>query len=230
MISNSERKRDRSSGLAALNNDEFKILEVVGGWRNVIETVLPTLIFVIGLVITKDFRAPALLALGVMVVLLALRLFAKKSFKHLLLALITMGASVYVAWKTGESVNVFLVSILKNSTYGSIVLVSILVRWPLLGVMLGYLRGEKTAWRHGEEWKLTRVRYYQITIIWLCVFIARLSVQLPLYFGGYAQWLGVTKLALGMPTDIVAAYLCWLLLRTLPKKNQVLSNKELTTA
>lgn len=218
-------EREKTSGLAALNNEEFKILEVVGGWRNVIETVLPTLIFVIGLVATGDFRIPTLLALATIVFLLLLRLVAKKSFKHLLLALLTTGASVYVAWKTGESVNVFLVSILKNSIYGSVVLVSILLRWPLLGVMLGYIRGEKTAWRNGDEWKLTRVRYYQITIIWLCVFIARLSVQLPLYFGGYAQWLGVTKLALGMPTDIVAAYLCWLLLRTLPKKKSEISNK-----
>ncbi|MFY9263305.1 MAG: DUF3159 domain-containing protein [Actinomycetaceae bacterium] len=211
-------EQTKRSGLAAINDDDFNILTVVGGWRAVIETVLPTLTFVIGLITTGDYLIPAFAALILVTTFAITRIMQGKSVKPAIISVVTMAASVYVAWKTGQAVNVFLISILKNATYGSVVLLSILVRWPVLGVMLGLIRGEKTAWRKGEEWKLTRVRYYQITTVWLFVFIARLSVQVPLYFHGYAEWLGIAKLTLGLPTDILAAYLSWLLIRSLPKR------------
>ncbi|XCB29793.1 DUF3159 domain-containing protein [Arcanobacterium hippocoleae] len=215
----------KKSGLHALNADDFNILNVVGGWRAVFEAVIPTLTFVVLLITTGDYLVPALIAFGLCCTFAAARAIQRLSVKPALSGVLTMAASVFVAWKTGQAVNVFLVSILKNMTYGSIILVSILVRWPLLGVMLGYLRGEKTRWRHGQEWALTRVRYYQITWVWTFIFAARLSVQIPLYFGGHAQWLGIMKLTLGLPADILAAYICWQLLRTLPKRNRKAGNQ-----
>lgn len=216
----------KRAGLAAINEDDFNILTVIGGWRSVAEAVLPTLTFVIGLVATGDYLKPALVALTLVVIFAVTRIVQKKSIKPAISGVITMAASVFVAWKTGQAVNVFLISILKNTTYGSLILLSILARWPLLGVMLGFIRGEKTAWSKGEEWKLTRVRYYQITWIWFFVFLARLSVQVPLYFHGYAEWLGIAKLTLGMPTDILAACLCWLLIRTLPKRKKARAEEQ----
>lgn len=208
----------KKSGLAAINNDSFDALTVIGGWRVVVEAVVPTLIFLIGLNLTGDYLLPAGLALGFTTIAALTRLVQRMPVRPALIGVLSMTASVFVAWKTGQAVNVFAISILKNTFYGSLLLVSILVRWPLLGVMLGAVRGEKTRWRKGSEWKLTRVRYYQITWLWFFVFVARLSVHIPLYFSGNMEWLALMKLSLGMPADIVAAYFSWRLLRTLRKQ------------
>ena len=211
----------KKSGLAAINEDEFDALTVIGGWRVIVEAVTPTIIFLVGLNLTGDYLLPAGLALCFTSIAALIRLIQRLPVRPALIGVLSMSASVFVAWKTGQAVNVFAISILKNTFYGSLLLISILVRWPLLGVMLGAVRGEKTRWRKGEEWKLTRLRYYQITWIWFFVFVARLSVQIPLYFTDNVQWLALMKLSLGMPADVVAAYFSWRLLRTLRHRHLV---------
>lgn len=217
---NEENIGEKKSGLASLNAEDFDLLTTIGGWRVVAEAVIPTIVFLIGLNITGDYLLPAICALCVTATAMILRIVNHLPVKPALIGVVSMSASIFVAWKTGSAVNVFLISILKNITYGSILLFSIIVRWPLLGVMLGVIRGEKTRWRKGTQWRVTRLRYYQITWIWCFIFIARISVQIPLYFADSVQWLALMKLSLGMPADAVAAYFCWLLLRSIPKKNE----------
>lgn len=201
-------------GLAAVSEEEFDILSVIGGWRVVAEATIPTVVFLVGLRLTGDYMIPAIAALCVTAVAAILRLLRRLPVRPALIGVVSMSLSVFVAWKTGQAVNVFALSILKNMGYGSLVLLSILVRWPLLGLMLGAIRGEGTRWRKGEEWKLTRVRYYQITWLWFFVFVARLSVQIPLYFAGNVEWLALMKLAFGMPLDAMAAFVTWKLVRS----------------
>ncbi|WP_353067449.1 DUF3159 domain-containing protein [Arcanobacterium hippocoleae] len=205
-------------------------MTVIGGWRVIAEAVIPTITFLVGLNLSGDYFVPALIALGVTACAAILRALSHLPIKPALIGVVSMAASVFVAWKTGQAVNVFLISILKNVTYGSILLISIIVRWPLLGVMLGMIRGEKTHWRKGEQFKLTRTRYYQITWIWVFIFAARLSVQIPFYFADSVQWLALMKLALGMPADAIAAYFCWKLLCTLPKRKRVRQDQHLAEA
>ena len=54
--------------------------------------------------------------------------------------------SAFVATRTGRAENYFLPGFLQNLGYGLAFLISILVRWPLLGVAMGYLTGEGTSW------------------------------------------------------------------------------------
>lgn len=201
-------------GLAAVSEEEFDILSVIGGWRVVAEATIPTVVFLVGLRLTGDYVIPAIAALCVTAIAAISRLLRRLPVRPALIGVVSMSLSVFVAWKTGQAVNVFALSILKNMGYGSLVLLSILVRWPLLGLMLGAIRGEGTRWRKGEEWKLTRVRYYQITWLWFFVFVARLSAQIPLYFAGNVGWLALMKLAFGMPLDAMAAFVTWKLVRS----------------
>jgi len=77
------------------------------------------------------------------------------------------------------------------------------VRWPLLGIAMGYLTGEGTSWRRDPQ--LRRV-YAAASWIWVGVFALRLIVQVPLYLMGAVAPLGIVKIVLGWPLYLAGAY------------------------
>ena len=75
-------------------------------------------------------------------------------------------------------------------------LVSVLVRWPLVGVILGFVLGEGTHWRQAPA----RMRAYVVaTWLWVGLFGVRLAVQVPLYVADRPALLGVANVGLGLP-------------------------------
>ena len=88
---------------------------------------------------------------------------------------------------------------------------SILVRWPLVGVMIGSVTGDLTAWRADPA-----VVRLCSRLTWMLVLpcAVRVAVQYPLYLAGEVGWLGATKIALGWPLQVAAlAAMVYLLAR-----------------
>src|SRR5699024_12062110 len=56
---------------------------------------------------------------------------------------------------------------------------SLLVGWPLMGFIAGTLQGDVTGWRKDRHIRRTAT---VATLIWCAMFVARLAVQMPLYF------------------------------------------------
>ena len=107
-----------------------------------------------------------------------------------------MAIAAFIASKTGKAEDFFLPGLLLNAAYALAYLISIAIRWPLIGVILGPLGGEGMAWRKDPE----QVRLYsRASWIWVGVFTARLAVQLPLYLAGALLALGIAKTAMGHP-------------------------------
>jgi hypothetical protein len=84
---------------------------------------------------------------------------------------------------------------------------------------VGFLMGDGVAWR-------TDARKYRamvlITWCWLGLFALRLIVQLPLYYAGNVEGLGLTKLLMGVPLYAILLVVSWLIVRTAyPKKEHV---------
>ena len=96
----------KKSGLAAINEDEFDALTVIGGWRVIVEAVTPTIIFLVGLNITGDYLLPAGLALCFTSIAALIRLIQRLPVRPALIGVLSMSASVFVAWKTGNPVYV----------------------------------------------------------------------------------------------------------------------------
>src|SRR5690606_8632 len=48
---------------------------------------------------------------------------------------------------TGRAEDQFVIGFITNVAYGSAFLISALVRWPLIGLVVGFLTGEGVAWR-----------------------------------------------------------------------------------
>ncbi|MDN3309514.1 DUF3159 domain-containing protein [Microbacterium oryzae] len=185
----------------------------MGGWRGVLESVLPSLAFVV----LFTLRPAALgLALGVSVGLAAVftvvRLVQKSPPSAALGGLVAAAAAAALALWTGRGEDNFVPGFFTNAIYGSALLVSALVGWSLIGLAAGFLMGEGTAWRADRR---KRRVFFWLAIAWSALFFARLGVQLPLYFAGDVTALGTLKLVMGLPLFAPLVAVTWLAVRAL---------------
>lgn len=198
---------DAADGVESVEDvrQEALLLErALGGWRGIIDSGLPTVVFVIAYLVSgSDLRASLIAAVGAGVVIVVWRLVRRQPLQQVLAGFIGLLIAAWFSSRTGRAEDVFLPGMLLNIGYGAAFLISILVRWPLLGIAMGYLTGEGTSWR-GEP-DLRRV-YAAASWIWVGVFGLRLVVQVPLYLAGAVAPLGVAKVILGWPLYLAGAY------------------------
>lgn len=190
----------------------------IGGWRGILESVLPSLAFLVLYTLTQEL----LLALGVSVGLAAVftlaRLVARSSLNAAVGGLVATGVAAALALWTGRAEDNFVLGFVTNALYGSAFLISALVGWSLVGLAVGFLMGEGTAWR--QDARKRRV-FFWLAIAWAALFTARLIVQLPLYFAGDVTALGTTKLIMGIPLFAPVVAVTWLVVRALyPRRGQ----------
>ncbi len=200
-------------GLAQAIGEQFSVQASVGGTRGLLESVLPLTVFSVVYGIGHDLAWSVAGALAPAVLLAGWRLAAREPVGQSVSGVLGLGIGAVVAVWTGRPENLFLPSILKNSAYGAACALSVLVRWPLLGLALGLVLGEGTAWR--DQPRRARV-YAQATWVWAAVFGVRLAVQVPLWIAGATTALALVNIALGLPLFAVAAWLTWWLIRRVP--------------
>ncbi|KJL19629.1 hypothetical protein RN51_02971 [Microbacterium oxydans] len=205
----------RRAGLdPAESSSTHKVVwSAMGGWRGILESVLPSLAFVILFTIRPE---PLILSLGVSVGLAAVftlvRLAQKSPPSAALGGLIAAVAAAALALWTGRGADNFVPGLITNAVYGSVILVSALIGWSLIGLAVGFLMGEGTAWRDDRR---KRRAYFWLGIAWAALFFARLAVQLPLYLAGDVTALGTLKLIMGLPLFAPLIAVTWLVVRAL---------------
>ncbi|WP_223628773.1 DUF3159 domain-containing protein [Microbacterium sp. EST19A] len=189
------------------------VWSAIGGWRGILESVLPSLAFVIIFTIRPE---PLILALGVSVGLAALftivRLVQKSPPSAALGGLIAAAAAAALALWTGRGQDNFVPGLITNAAYGTAILVSALIGWSLIGIAAGFLMGEGTAWRRDRR---KRRAFFWLGIAWSALFFARLAVQLPLYLTEQVTALGTLKLIMGLPLFAPLIAVTWLVVRAL---------------
>jgi len=190
---------------------ESALLEkAIGGWRGIIDSGLPTLVFVVTYLVTSNNLSIAVFtALGAGLVVVAYRLIRRQPLRQVLAGFAGVAISAAFAKFTGRAENYFIPGFLQNLAYGSAFLISIIVRWPLLGVGMGFLSGQRTAWR--RDARLRHV-YSAASWIWVGLFFGRLLVQVPLYLSNEIAVLGVLKVVMGIPLYIAAAWFTYRIL------------------
>lgn len=189
------------------------VWSAIGGWRGILESVLPSLAFVILFTIRPE---PLILPLGVSVGLAAVftivRLVQKSPPSAAIGGLVAAAAAAALALWTGRGEDNFVPGLITNAVYGTGMLVSALLGWSLIGLAVGFLMGEGTAWR-GDRRK--RRAFLWLGIAWAALFFARLAVQLPLYLAGDVTALGTLKLIMGLPLFAPLIAVTWLVVRAL---------------
>ncbi|MEU0545848.1 DUF3159 domain-containing protein [Nocardia sp. NPDC005978] len=176
------------------------LLEQLGGFSGLIYSSLPVLVFVP--VNSLRGLGPALwAAMGVAIAILIWRLVRKDPIQPAISGFLGVGLCAFIAWRMGEAKGFFLFGIYASLVYAGAFLVSLLVRWPLAGVIWGMLNG------HGSDWRADRraMRLYDLaTAVWAVVFGARYLVQNHLYASDSTGLLAVARLAMGWPLTAVA--------------------------
>ena len=183
----------------------------LGGRRGMVEGAVPTLGFTISYLLTHNLRLGLYVGIGMALALLALRLLQRQPVQFVVNSLIGIAIAAAFASRTGKAEDVFLPGIIYNAAYAVGLVLSILVRWPLVGLMIASVTGDLTSWRSDPA--VVRL-CSKLTWILAVPCLVRLAVQVPLYLGGYVGWLGVTKIALGWPLQLAAlAMMAWVLAR-----------------
>ncbi|CAN7350544.1 DUF3159 domain-containing protein [Microbacterium foliorum] len=205
----------RRAGLDPTESDATHkvVWSAMGGWRGILESVLPSLAFVILFTIRPE---PLILPLGVSVGLAAVftivRLLQKSPPSAAIGGLVAAAAAAALALWTGRGEDNFVPGLITNAVYGTGMLVSALIGWSLIGLAVGFLMGEGTAWRRDRR---KRRAFLWLGIAWAALFFARLAVQLPLYLAGDVTALGTLKLIMGLPLFAPLIAVTWLVVRAL---------------
>lgn len=211
----------RRPGLAeALSSDDrFRPANALGPGA-FLDAGLPLALFtVVYTVAGRNLTMAVWAAVGAGVALAITRLARRDPLQNVFAGLIGLVLAVVWATRTGQAEDIFLPGLLINAGYGLAYLVSILVRWPLLGVLVGLVTGQGMSWRNDP----VQLRAYaKASALWVVMFAIRLTVQLPLYLAGEEQlgWLAGARLAMGWPLFLLVAYLSWVIIRPAYRAHQ----------
>lgn len=190
--------------------------EAIGGWRGMIESALPTVVFVAVVSVRHgEIRLAAIVAAASAVVLAAIRLARGRTLRYVAGGLVGVGFSAFIAARTGRAENFFLPGLLLNIAYAGAFIGSIAARRPLAGYLAALLSGRDA---FGGWHRDPRARAPATWASWVLagVFVARLVVQLPLYLTDRLVALGFAKVAMGLPLFGLGIWVAWLIMRRSP--------------
>lgn len=197
-------------GVATL--DRESLMASLGGWLGIIQSSIPAALFVLVFALTKETVAAVVVALSVSTGFVVLQIITRKPLTQAIAGALGIALSAYLTLRDGgHPADYFVQGFITNIAYGSALALSVLVRWPLIGFLVGLLKGEPLGWRTDK--KLLR-RADLATMLFVALFSLRLLVQLPLYFAGQIEALGVARVAMGVPLYALCIWLSWLLLRS----------------
>ena len=196
------------------NEDKDKVVSALGGKRGLIDSGLPALLFLLVFNISgQNLNASLWAALSLSIILTAIRLIKRQTLQHAFSGLVGVAICALISRRSGNAADFYLPGLYINAGYGFLYAFTNLIKWPILGIMLGPILGENFLWRKDPA----RLKaYIQAGWLWVGMFAIRLIVQYPLYKSGNVNALGTARLAMGYPLFIATAWATWLILRKTP--------------
>lgn len=204
------------------------LASVLGGRKGAIDASLPPLAFVVGwLAAGNSIGWGAGAAIATAVVVGVFRIVRGDKARAVVVSLAAVIIAALVALHTGRAQDFFLIQLLSNVASFLLFWASIVVRWPLLGVVVGLLLGQKFKWR--KDSALLKA-YSRASMVWSGQYLLRVAVYLPLWWAGQLVALGVARTVLSWPLQaLTIAVAGWVLYRTLPDDHPGLRLKRTDT-
>lgn len=198
------------AGVERRGDGQIDVLKSVGGIRGLAEAIVPgllfTLLYTVGAPLNAALGAAVAAAGGFSVA----NLLQRRPLMQSLTGVAGVALCAFVALRSGDGATYFVPGFYLNGAYILAFLVSIAVRWPVAGLLFGFIRGENLDWRAVP----VRMKAY-IWASWIivAVFALRLAVQLPLYLADNVAALGTMRLAMGVPLYALGLWLAWVVSR-----------------
>lgn len=185
---------------ATTQDKQPTLLEQMGGISGLIYSSVPVLVFV--LVNAIFSLQPAIWgALGSAALITVMRLVRKQALQPAISGFFGVAVAAFIAYRTGSAKGFFLFGIWASLIYGGLFTLSVVVRWPLAGVIWTYLNGHRMTWRADRR---ALIAYDIATLSWAAVFGARFVVQRWLYDEDQTGWLAFARIVMGYPLTAVA--------------------------
>lgn len=207
------------AGIQRNSAGHVDMLKSAGGVQGVAESIVPGLVFLIAFTVTKDLTPALVAALASAAVFTVARLIQRRPLTQALAGVVGVGISAWLANTTGKAEDFYVPGFFTNGAYIVAMVLSIVLKWPIAGLLFGFVRNEGLDWRKDP----VRLRAYQLgTWIVVAVLALRLAVQIPLYFMGEEGLtaLATTRLLMGAPLYILGLWVAWLVTKpaTQPSK------------
>lgn len=191
------------------------LLDSIGGPLGIAEAVVPATLFSLAYAFTQDALTAVVLAASSSVLFIAIRLVQRKALTQALVGALAIALAAFLALRDGgQAADYFVPGFITNASYGTVMLVSVLIGRPVMGYVAQLLFGLKD-WRQDKP-MYRRLRL--VTLVWVGFFAARLSVQLPLYFAGLVEALALSRAIMGAPAYAGLLALTWVLLRKITSR------------
>lgn len=211
----------RKSALGAVAPGETPsgpaLLAAMGGVRGLVESILPGFAFLVVYTLTQQILPAVVVPLIISVVFVAIRLATRSPYTSAVAGVLGIALSAGLALFTGRAEDNFVLGFVINAVFLLALVISIIVRWPLIGVIASLITSEGSVWRaDSAKFRVALIA----TLLWCGLFALRLGVELPLYFAGNVQALATLKLILGVPLYAGMLWVTWLLVRTVYSRPQ----------
>ena len=193
--------------------DKAKVLSAIGGTRGLIDSGLPSIIFLITFNIWHNISRAAVEAVALSLIFAIVRLFKRETLQHAISGVVGVLFCALLARHTGKAADFYLPGLIINVIYACVYAVGNIAGWPIIGLLLGPILGENLAWRTNPARKAA---YRRAGWLWVALFGSRLIVQYPLYKTNHLNWLGSARLVMGYPLFFAVAWGTWLIIRKVP--------------
>lgn len=182
------------------------VLMALGGIRGILESLVCGLIFLIVFMFTRDLTQ-TLIPLGIAcTVIFLVRLIRKETLTPAIIGFAMVGICAIASIVTQEGRGYYLPGLFINAGWVICLSLSLLLRYPLIGIVSGFCLGKISVWR--KDSYLYKASFW-LTVMWLGAFSLRLVLQVPLYLLHYVDLLGVVRIATGMPFYGVLLFFTW---------------------
>ncbi|WP_216843953.1 DUF3159 domain-containing protein [Phytoactinopolyspora alkaliphila] len=188
---------------------------LLGGRSGAVDASAPPVFFVTAwLVAGESIGAGIAAAFAAAAVIAGIRLRRGARPRAALVGLLATGIAALVVLYTGRASDFFLIQLASNVASALAWAVSIVLRWPLLGVVVGGVLGQKARWRRDPD--LVRA-YGRGSWVWVMQYLIRVAVFLPLYLADEVVALGIARVVLTWPLIAACLAVSWAVIRkTLP--------------
>ncbi|XVV11367.1 DUF3159 domain-containing protein [Actinoplanes sp. CA-131856] len=206
-----------------------QIAEQLGGVRGLIESSLPVFAFVILNVVLGDavvglekrtalywaIAGAVLAAVGIG----AYRLIRKEPVRHAVNGLFGIAIGAFLAYRTGKAENFYLPGILLTFGQAAVLLLSVVVRKPLIGYAWGIM-ANKGQQNWFDNSRLFRT-FQWLTLVWVVSLCIRAGIQYYLWAQGEANALGIVRILISWPIYAATfAFSAWAIHRVTSRTTQ----------